>query len=294
MAKVYFNPKYHDKILFRVLPLLFDEIYFNAEHTNFDDFLIQACNKKIFTPVFNSKYDIAEGLDATVCRGRTDVVPEDEYDEIMEELSTIGAKVRYGHGLSKDYANEELLELFKITNWDLVISNYLGCNEIGFNDMIRLRKKMFLQSEHEIESDEKPKAVSDFMKTRNIRLPINLRISDIEGFRNENLFHRFNKWVEKEFNDHKTYGNESITVPDLMVNDYQRIVNTYAGRTNGQAGILSAVMTIGAAYYAGVPPIVATAAGAAATVIPSAVHKFLAREKWVYWMMNIESTKRNE
>ncbi len=293
MAKVYFNPKYHDKILFRVLPLLFDEIYFNAEHTDFDEFIIQACNKRILTPVFNSKSEIENGLDAAICRSRMDVVPEDEYDAIMEELSFIGAKLRFGYGLSKEYTNEELLELFKITNWDLVISSYLGCNEIGFNDMIRLRKRMFIQSEHEIENSEKPRAVNDFLRTRNIRLPVNLRISDIENFRNQNLFRRFNEWVDKEFNDHNKYSNGDTTVPELMVNDYLRLVDTYSGRTMGQGNILSAVVAIGAAYYAGVPPLVVPLAGVVATAAPSLVHKLLAKEKWVYWVMNVESAKRH-
>lgn len=294
MAKIYFNPKYHDEIFFRVLPLLFEKVYFNGEHAKFNDYLISLCQKEIVIPVFNSPANVPSTIGDKHYICRPDIVPDEDYQRIMEELYAIGPKKKFAYYMKKEYTDEELQALFDITNWDLTIAAYLEVPELGFDDMLTLRRKLLVESTNLIEKTQKPLAVTGFLEKRNVSLPTDLREQDISDFRQERHFIRFNQWVDEKMEKHETHPTDSnIELPDVMVNDYQQLVNTYSSRRAGQGTIAGAIIGI-AALQLGASPEMGIIVGSSGGTISAFAHRLFAKEKWVYWVMNVESVKRYE
>ena len=293
LAKIYFNPKYHDSRFFKVLPLLFSEVYFNAEYTDLNDELLKLINNKVIIPVFSDEDSVPKRLEKNKFIVRENLIDTDEFFGILDEVGRIGPKLSFISSMSKEYTEKEFTDLFSITNWDLIVSNYLGCNELAFEDLIKLRRRLFINSLHELEDSYKPTSVSKFIQNRRVTLPTNLLVNDLVKFRKEKLFLSFNDWVDREENTNRENQEKNTEkFGEQMSNSYQHLLDEYAHKRAVQGGLTQVAISL-TAVQLGIPPAESIVTGFVASKIPSILHPLLAKEKWVYWLANIENVPRN-
>lgn len=294
LGKIYFNPKFHSPHFFKVLPMLFQDVYFNAVFTDLDESMIQMANKKIIIPVFLNEESVPAELSNGNYLIRKNIVNDNEFEFIDEELSKIGARNSFMSTMKTNYTKREFNDFFQITNWDLIVSNYLKCNELGTWDLINLRNKLKIYSLQKVESIRKPDNVGTFLKYRNIKLPANLRIHDLQKFRDEKLFTSFNDWLDKEIINYDTNEGElSLELPEHLDKSFERINRKYSEKTAVQGALFQFGLTF-TAVLTGFNPIMSVAGGFAASTMPKKLHNIYAKERWVYWLLNIESAKRYE
>ena len=222
--------------------MLFCSVYVNAEYLQLSPNQIsEYANKEIIVPVYSDSDNLPDGIKEKCYLLREEIIPDDEFDIIMEDIDLIGPKKEFESKLSKD-AQRNFKEFFEITKWDWVISKHLDCAELAFDDLINLRRQIFLSTVNNYASTNKKNCVDEFLGKVSITLPHALKSNDLSDFRREAVFNSFNEWldsVEEKYG--QSVDDRNISLPEALFSSYKKLADKYSKRDTfiGEKGPLA-------------------------------------------------------